>query len=52
LDLKLLGRCFGINSTGGKQKTYNAKAKESHLEAQRKRRKVENVRQLQVSEYL
>ena len=31
LDLKLLGRCFGINSTGGKDKRFNPKAKESHL---------------------
>jgi hypothetical protein len=27
LDLKLLGRCFGINSTGGQERRYNAKAK-------------------------
>ena len=52
LDLKLLGRCFGINSTGGKIKKFNPKAKESHLEAQRKKRKVEKVRNLQISEYL
>jgi hypothetical protein len=49
LDLRLLGRCFGINSTGGKMKTYNPKAKDSHLEALRKKRKVESVKKLQVS---
>ena len=52
LDLRLLGRCFGINSTGGQMKTYNPKAKESHLEAKRKMRKVASVRTMQVSEYL
>ena len=31
LDLKSLGRCFGLNSGGGKVKKYNAAAKESHL---------------------
>lgn len=52
LDLKLLGRGFGINSTGGKERVYNPKAKESHLEAIRKKRKVESVKKMQIDEYL
>jgi hypothetical protein len=52
LDLKLLGRCFGINSTGGRQRTYNPKAKESHFESLKKRRKAGDVKKLQISEYL
>lgn len=51
LNLKLLSRSFGLNSAQAEAR-YNPNAKESHFEALRKKRKVESVRSLQVSEYL
>ena len=51
LNLKLLARTFGLNNAQA-DKAYNPKAKESHLEAIRKKRKVEDVKKLEVSEYL
>lgn len=39
LDLKLLARSFGLNNSQN-EKRFNPKAKNSHLEASRKKRKV------------
>jgi hypothetical protein len=51
LNLKMLSRTFGLNSAQA-ENSYNPKAKESHFEALKKKRKVESVKSLQVSEYL
>jgi len=48
LNLKLLSRTFGLNSAQAESR-YNPMAKESHFETIRKKRKVENLRALQVS---
>ena len=51
LNLKLLSRTFGLNNAKA-DKSYNPKAKESHLQTSRKKRKVEDIKKLAVSEYL
>ena len=48
LNLKLLARSFGLNNAQAGS-SYNPKAKSSHLEASRKKRKVEDVKKLQFS---
>ena len=48
LNLKLLARSFGLNNAQA-DKNYNPKAKNSHLEASRKKRRVEDVKKLQFS---
>lgn len=48
LNLKLLARSFGLNNAQS-DKNYNPKAKNSHLETSRKKRKVENIQKLQFS---
>lgn len=48
LNLKLVARTFGLNNAKA-GKDYNPKAKESHLEASRKKRKVQDINKMQVS---
>jgi hypothetical protein len=51
LDLKLLARSFGLNSAQV-SRSYSSQGRVSRLESERKKRKVQNVNQIQISEYL
>lgn len=48
LNLKLLARSFGLNSAQASS-SYSAQGKISRLETERKKRKVQDVHQMQIS---